>query len=884
MKKWLVIFVLVSLSFVSASIEVHDYDIVLGYSSLENISGEINITIRGEDYDSLITSNDDDEIALGEFFENNGIVDYCVPRDCSKNYKAVSGSLENSFDLSQISEKELGFLLEGDDVVLHSIGFKMSSNFGESSKVPLVIDFFDREEWEFNEFSEFSFLDKNYGCYDSSNGAPESFVGELLYCEMIYVPNSKRLYVGAEVSGSDDVNLEMDVFPESGVGGSWSCDYDPASTDGCYVETEGEDIFSAGEYQICVSASESTDYKIYQESFGYNCGFAYVSGPEGSTKDYAIFVQGMKYADSTFLNVADFNFDDMVFSGNDFLDDKYGGDCSSGCVLPLTFSGVDQIARIYDVEVWYTEDLQLKKANEVYTLDVDPVLIDYSGVLDLGLLGFNVSESMGYKLYLDNTKLFEEDIEISAVPIVLDVFPTSVPAGIPVSFYVDVDFEWSMPLFYEWNFGDGGGKKISKPYINHTYLDLKNYTLNVEVSSGNLSSNKSFEIEVVSPKDAVDEVLAVKNESLSGVLSTLASFPFWYRGYLSSAIDMDYYLNEIERLGDSSEVVLDDRYYVDIVKDLYALKVPSGIRVSSDSLPYLDTKVSDVDVAPVKILDGSSGDVSNSDYASPILNWQVSKIDGSLSKRTFEVLFSSGEKEGVFSVYSFNVSSKANEKSYFVINRDIDELNFREDVGAEEAGDATIIELGPGEKMSFDFYYEGVDPTTFFVSPKLNSIVVESSIDFSCNYNSVCEEGENSDSCRSDCKPLGRALFYVGLALVFLLIVYTVVQQWYKNNYEAHLFKDKKQLYNILMYVTNARAKGMKDSRIRADLRKTGWSSERVNYVVKKSKGKNVGLPEIIPISHVSAYLRNRKARKKFATRPQQQIGRNINKSNFQNK
>ena len=55
----------------------------------------------------------------------------------------------------------------------------------------------------------------------------------------------------------------------------------------------------------------------------------------------------------------------------------------------------------------------------------------------------------------------------------------------------------------------------------------------------------------------------------------------------------------------------------------------------------------------------------------------------------------------------------------------------------------------------------------------------------------------------------------------------------------------------------------------------------RVNYVIKKSRGKRVGMPEIIPIGRIAAWVRNRRARRSI-TGAQQQIGRNINKSGFQ--
>jgi len=79
------------------------------------------------------------------------------------------------------------------------------------------------------------------------------------------------------------------------------------------------------------------------------------------------------------------------------------------------------------------------------------------------------------------------------------------------------------------------------------------------------------------------------------------------------------------------------------------------------------------------------------------------------------------------------------------------------------------------------------------------------------------------------------------------------------------------------MYVTNAKARGLEDEKIGAELRTKGWSSERVSYVIRKSNGKAVKMIEIIPIERVAAWLRNRKARAgvkkamEIATRVQKQ-------------
>ena len=83
------------------------------------------------------------------------------------------------------------------------------------------------------------------------------------------------------------------------------------------------------------------------------------------------------------------------------------------------------------------------------------------------------------------------------------------------------------------------------------------------------------------------------------------------------------------------------------------------------------------------------------------------------------------------------------------------------------------------------------------------------------------------------------------------------------------------------MYITNARTRNIGDREISRELKKKGWSREKVRYVMKKSMGKRTGLFEIIPIEKVRTYFRNRSAKKKIVTNSEQQSERNINKYAF---
>jgi len=495
-------------SFAVASVEVHNSSVDEFYSPFENITGEINLTIVGEDYDALITSNDGDEISLGEFLDKSGNLFRCSPPDCSNDYIPSAGVLDKNFSVPQTGDVYVGFVVTGEDVSINSLDFKIESDFEASIRRPLAIKFFERENWKYEGFSN-EFLSENWGCYDSDSRVVGHAIGDVGYCEMINIDDTDVLRVGVSVSGNDTEDLKMAIYPDTGIGVEWTCEYNPNNDSYCDASPDSGEIFTEGNYQVCVSADVPiTDYKIYEDTDGEICGFVYDNYELISVdNDYAIFAQGVKYGDSSLLADADFSDEDIVAAANDLIGERYGGDCSDGCILPMAFSGVEQNAMIYDAELTYTENFQLDSISDVYDLEVSPVTIDFDsildGVLDLGALGFSISKTMKYIVTLSGVELFNIDADILPAPIILSVLPLDPPAGVPIKFYAGVNYSSNASLTYTWDFGDNVTEKTNVPFAEHTYAALQDYILTLEVSAGgDLTSIKTFNVGVISPEAA----------------------------------------------------------------------------------------------------------------------------------------------------------------------------------------------------------------------------------------------------------------------------------------------------------------------------------------------------------------------------------------------
>ncbi|MAH46231.1 hypothetical protein CMI37_10400 [Candidatus Pacearchaeota archaeon] len=869
-------------------IDIHNFTFQESYSPYQLIGGEVNLTISEADFNALMTSNLDVslEISLEDFLDDNGGDYDCTPMDCSNDYSFSNSVVEKTFRVGT-DVSYVGFVLNGNGIEVTGLSFELESDFGQGTQLPLRMEFFEADFWEYAEFSE-EYATADYGCYSQGSGAAGPLIRTSKYCEEIEIPETNSLEIGALVDDDDTKSLKMTVYSDLVGASLGQCEFNPTVEEGCKVYADTGDTYSEGDYYICVSAvsGETTDYHLYSESSGTNCGFVYSSSSE-STKDYGIFASAAMYEAAKTggvnnLQISAEEFNDFSVYANEVVNERYGGDCSDGCVLPVGIVGVAQNLKIKNLVLDYSisGEGDMDPDDKIYDLDVVPALVDFSGVLDFELLDVRANPGDDeFILYLDGDELFSADIEILPAPIIRQIAPRYPPAGVPVTFYASVDYNGTIDS-YVWDFGDGTSETTVNRTVVHTYDEITNYTLELEVFAKNLSNSASVTINAVSPQEAINVTLDEKNGFLDEAVKKINKFPVWHQEALKEAVEIDYYRDELQRLEKDFNDAFEDSEYVDIALELYDLDVPVSVSVIEQTSGPLLTELDDIDPLPVQMIGGGSEEDLEV-YQDPILRWQIDNIASDILFKRIVMVSAGGEIEDVMMVYSVDVSSSAGEESFFVIDKNVNGLFFKGNVRARGEGDASVIVINEGETKSFSFYYLAdvdLEESVMFVSPKLSHLVLEPIIDESCDYDNVCEAGEDSSSCRSDCKPIvGMILWMVG-AFVFVLILYTLMQVWYKSKYEKSLFKDRRQLYNLLMFIVNARTRGMSDGKIRSALRKSKWSGERIAYALKKSRGERTGMYEIIPVEKIFARWRQKKADRNFVTGNMQQDTQNINK------
>ena len=878
------LFVFLFISFVSASVVVNDYSMKSSYSPSENISGTIDLTIVDESFISTIISSSGDGISLGDFLNFNSADYTCFPAGCSINYDSSSGETDKIFSLSSGNDFYGGFVLNGDSVRIEKINFSIQSDFGIEETLPLSIDFFEGEIWNFNGFSD-DFAGKNTGCYDHSSASPGPLIRTSSYCEIISTPyDVDKFNLGAYVDSGDTADLTMIIYP--GVGGQEidSCSFN-SSEGSCVVEADSETPYSKGSYQVCVESDNPTNYKIYEESDGENCGFVYSNGPSGGVKDYGIFLQVSKYSNASLLDSSLLDFSAIESSADDLINYKYGRNCSDGCVLPLKISGVSQDLQISDLVLDYSSSGEDYIENKIYDLTIFPSLVNFSGVLDLSFLNFQISGTGIYSLFLEDEELINKNVQLIYPPTISSVSPLTSPAGVPIEFKAIVSYSGSENLTYDWTFGDSKTSKTSKNSVTHVYEGIRNYTLKLKVSVGNLSSESSFNISSIDPTDAINLTLLEMREVLDNFSEMADALPDWYSKDFLEVINLTEYSSTLDNLEDDFDDAFNSSELVRIAKKLYGTDFPVDISSSPGDGIFLLDDAQDIDSSVVIEAEGVNlSDVD--EYTNIILDWQRLNILSELDAEVYSVEYSSGEISEIFKIYSAEIISKAVEEGYVVIEGESSSGFSFKGNSANKVGNSFFADLGSRERKTIEFFSSGIGNVSIFVSPKLSSVFIDSDLDTSCNYNSFCEKnlGEDHKTCRSDCKPVVIIWGLVFIALFFLLIIYTIIQVWYRKHYENHLFGDSKHLYNLLMYISNARNKGLSDKKIRKMLKENKWTSEKVNYAINKSWGKRSGFYEIIPVEKIENYFRNKKIKKSairspnVVTRPGVNFRRNINK------
>ncbi|MFH1711259.1 MAG: PKD domain-containing protein, partial [Nanoarchaeota archaeon] len=525
-------------------------------------------------------------------------------------------------------------------------------------------------------------------------------------------------------------------------------------------------------------------------------------------------------------------------------------DCSSECIIPIKIiSGANQSITLNNLALTYNQqNVGQLTETKFYDLETEPAKVTSGfGKLYIDQAGFSVPSSLNnYTFFLrfNSQTVFSERIEVKDVPIIQSVTPTQSAAGFPQDFIARVSSGYNLTSF-SWDFGDGTAKVTtlgnSGNKTTHTYSQIGEYTLRLNVTDQRRLSNvKTFTINVSSPADLIEINLAQLKTSLTDIKADIASLDFFSKAAINASLGLSAVESSINNLQTRYNNATEEQLS-SIVVDLLKLRLPGTISKTKSSveLPFIPA-VDKVNLNALERIGGETISGNEDEYVNAAAFWAIDNLDATVDFNEF-----SGRYGNSLEPITKTFKIKAQEArdisyDYYLIMPVLDgfysEFPFSNDEGY------IYINLKDYDTVSFSTT-EDIDFTDLpaFISPAVSKL--------SLGEITLPEE-----------KKTNKWLIF-GLVLLALLvigaIVYIVLQQWYKRKYENHLFPNRNDLYNMAHYINNAKKKEMTNSNIESNLKKVGWSAEKIRYAMRKYAGKRTGMLEI-PITKIVGKVEER--------------------------
>ncbi len=867
---------LLLLNLVFASFEISVIELKNLYGPGEEVQGIVELGFNETPGETLLTGFDS-SITLKEFLDNNDADYSCVPEDCEKSYSIIgAGDLVQEFSLGFGESKLIGINLAGeiyDEIT--KLDFYVSSDGAESCVFPLQIDILDDGiiDWVADKGSEEfgCIIYEPFGCFDKSDSTEKEEITNVEYCETINLPLAKTFKIGAiveRVKGTDEVNFTMSFFAGENYN---SCEIS-TNSDGeisCNLELNLE---SATQADVCIKINSDDEedfekYKIRYEDVE-PCGYTGIYD-----HDFEIFARVGKYGAP-----GNFKFNGSVAEDiEEYILNKYG-DCDDGCVIPIKFkSGIEQTISVSNLEFNYKSQGFSKSEKTIYEIEEKDILINF-GLEKLSLEHghFAVPLSYGkkdFKLKLGDEEILKEEIEVSRlIPNVKSVVPSRVSSLVSNTFIAIVYSANLSGLKYSWDFGDGLSEETDINMVKHIYNEIGTYELIVSVENKFGKSAKTIEINVVSPKDKIPSVIDDYNKNLDGINSELNSVPVWIRTEIEKKIDVDGLKNDIAVQSSRYGLANSTEDYIKIMTDLVGLNVPESLKKISSmkSFPvFMDSERLDVNVLEGL---GLKSDIDENQYTATVNGWLMDNLDVFIDSEEYYFAYNYGD-ELIASNLKISLTPKKDlDDVYFIIDEEIDNLKFAEDYSEEDVAGRAVITFDDliNVKVIEFLYPDVVEIGNFpvYITSGDEEISLNIVTGIKCG-NGVCDENENSENCREDCKPFGITILFFALLIFGAFGFYIILQEWYKKHYESRLFPNKNQLFNLINFMNTSMNQGLKKKEILGKLKEMSWKKEQLIYAWKKLNGKKTGMWEI----PVFKWVENKKVKKEIEKRKGMSVG-----------
>ena len=851
----------------TSTINTNSSTIEKKYAEGEYVKGRVNMSFTAQE-NKRFTSNFSGGIYLYDLLSNLSANFWCNPKNCKDTYSAQSGAESKEFSL--LNNKTVGMRISGGKIEeIQNFVFNISDLNSQTSCTNQVrIDLFDDGVIDFynTKASEevCQTTPKKYGCFESSEDLQISDITKSPYCEKINLTAAPGYKLGAKVrktSSDGDAKIILELHDKRKEGPS--CEITNIAISSTFEEVTCDVVHpSLDEFEafICVKSNKDAgNFEIREES-NEVCGGAGepTLSPSYLTADFEIFAQPLKFAPLSSLELNKEIYKTItgrvLFADvKSYIQTSYGADCTEECIIPITLSGSSSSVKIDAAKVTFKKvGSSTTSSQSLYDLSEKSYEINLnSTLLDIEKMKFIVPAKNGthkFLLCFDENECTSENDLISENINVLVGFdfslgPRSVLVGQKTIFVVKSTKNLSSTV---WKFGDNSSIVNSmNNQAEHTYTREGEFTIEITATTkSGETSTKKFKVNVGDAKKSVNLTINKYNQRILDVEADIRILPTWIKDEAEKdfKVTKDEFVrinNEYKNLGAD----VSNEEYISLIARLLDLKMPYEIRATEKGSLPMAIGFNNINAGYVKEISGDeSGDEEN--LKQSIISWINKNYDGDVAFETYSALYDDG-KEELFTTYKIELTPKAShggEESYLFIDYPASSIRFNvnyDDKKTNYEGAAYIPIDSSGKPDSVEFLIKGetlpeIEELGIFVSPETNNLDIESDKPIS-PYPWV-EEGKIL---------WGRLLISLAILFLVLLVIYLLLQHWYKNSYEKHLFKNPDDLYNLLNFIYNSRKIGMDDKTIKVKLGEKNWKGEQLSYAFKKIDGKRTGMFEI---------------------------------------
>jgi PKD repeat protein len=849
-------FLIVFSSFTSAiSIGNLSHSIEKIYPPNGNIRGWINISFSNKNSNSLFQDSFDNSIRLMNLLDSSGKVlgrDYtCVPTTCINDYSPTNEETRKSFFLTGSQEKIIGFKINGKGVLVDLIEFTLNSDAQESNTNQIKIDFLNNDNFEEGNYKKSSQDgNKMESCFNSGKILKQVDLGGISpnkkHCQRIKLSEAPAYKVGAWIKTQDiPKNVTFVLYDKELISEKGSCKISLEEYYSSEVSCEiNYPVLKREDYFICIYAEgvgKTPKIRGYEDEEG--CGF-YSVGKGTENAAYEIFAISKKFG-----SVGNIIINDSKVSVHDYLTGKYGvsesgADCSSGCIIPVrikSFTG--QSIELKNLSVEYSTTIGSGlESKSFYDLVEIPPKVTSKDFLQISLnnANFSVPFSFGNKTYefsFDEEEIFSEKIFIENVPKINHLFPLTTFSAFPTNFHAIVEASYvnGTIVEYFWEFGDNKTKTTNENKVEHTYNSTGEYSLKLTIrDSKQKTSYRIFSINVLSAQEAINFSLEKKLSELENLKKTIEKFSEFERTNLNSIFEPEEKNRELKRIQTSFlQGGKSESEYNQLLKDLLEIKIPESLIISDkieELLFYPEKNLINLDA--LKSFGGGNYETDKRDlFLDTIILWNIEKIETKISSKNFVAFYENEESISVLKILELkiNENEKISLRPYLIIKQ-FDNLRFQQNYGEVTKEEFVGIQLESFPKEIIFATTENINllEPNLFISPVLERLEVVA-------VKIVPEE-----------PPRWIFLILIFMFLFFIfLTIYIILQEWYKRRYETYLFKDRNNLFNLVIYIETSKKKNLSEKEIYKALKKAGWNSEQIDYALKKHSGKRTGMFEI---------------------------------------